>query len=106
MIGSRMTGRGMTGVLFWTRAALRDLDRIGGQWAGTSWYAGLRAPQRLAELSETLARLPWLGVRGRVPGTLEVPLPRTPYVVVYRTADGRVEILRVLPLAGTDPQVS
>lgn len=88
--------------LLWTPAAVADLTRIGTRWAATSWFAGQRAPQRLAELSETLARLPWLGLPGRIPGTCEIPLPRTPYVVVYRVGGAGVEILRVLPLGGGD----
>jgi toxin ParE1/3/4 len=43
-----------------------------------------------------LADHPNLGLSGRVDGTRELVIPRTPYIVVYRVLDQRLRILSVI----------
>ncbi len=45
---------------------------------------------------DCLARHPALGRPGRVPGTRELVVPNTPYIVPYRVRRNTVEILLVL----------
>jgi toxin ParE1/3/4 len=45
---------------------------------------------------DALATLPERGRPGRWPGTRELVIARTPFVLAYRLADGTVQILRVL----------
>jgi toxin ParE1/3/4 len=60
------------------------------------------AAQRVAEtIYERLAALgssPFIGRRGRVEGTRELPLPPLPYIVVYRVLEhaDAVEIVNVI----------
>jgi toxin ParE1/3/4 len=42
-----------------------------------------------------LAQHPKLGAPGRVPGTRELVIPKTPYIVPYRVRGSRIEIARV-----------
>ena len=42
-----------------------------------------------------LSENPKLGGRGRVPGTRELVIPKTPYIVPYRVLGSRIEIARV-----------
>jgi toxin ParE1/3/4 len=42
-----------------------------------------------------LSETPQLGHPGRVPGTRELVIPKTPFVVPYRVRDGVLEVLRV-----------
>jgi toxin ParE1/3/4 len=42
-----------------------------------------------------LSENPLLGHSGRVRGTRELVIPKTPFVVPYRVRDGKLEILRV-----------
>jgi toxin ParE1/3/4 len=39
---------------------------------------------------------PYMGREGRVSGTRELVIMRTPFIVVYRVTAARVEILRIL----------
>jgi addiction module RelE/StbE family toxin len=39
---------------------------------------------------------PEMGRPGRVPGTRELVIPRTPFIVPYRLHDNTIQILRVL----------
>ena len=81
--------------LRWTAAAADDLESI-------SDYLHLQNPQvaeqtvdRLyAEISE-LSRFPSRGRPGREPGTRELVLSGLPYVVIFRTADPVVQVLRI-----------
>jgi toxin ParE1/3/4 len=42
-----------------------------------------------------LSENPKLGSAGRVPGTRELLIPKTPYVVPYRIRNGTIEIIRI-----------
>ena len=42
-----------------------------------------------------LAENPKLGAPGRVPGTRELVIPKTPYIVPYRVRHSKIEIARV-----------
>jgi toxin ParE1/3/4 len=42
-----------------------------------------------------LSENPKLGAPGRVPGTRELVIPKTPYIVPYRVRGSRIEIARV-----------
>lgn len=53
-----------------------------------------------------LAEYPMAGPEGRQPGTRELVINRTRYVVVYRIAYGEVHILRVLHSAQEWPPAS
>lgn len=43
-----------------------------------------------------LAKMPKMGRPGRIFGTRELAISGTPFLVIYRVREGRVEILRVL----------
>ena len=83
----------------WTRQALADLD------AALDWIAedNPAAAGEVAGLLEGavshLAAHPEIGRSGRVSGTRELIVPRTPYIVVYRVAATHVDILAVLHTA-------
>ncbi|MBP8310201.1 MAG: type II toxin-antitoxin system RelE/ParE family toxin, partial [Burkholderiaceae bacterium] len=51
--------------------------------------------QRILEAVATLADQPALGRPGRVPGTRELVVPKTRYLVPYRVRGDAIEILRV-----------
>jgi toxin ParE1/3/4 len=51
---------------------------------------------RISDRVRLLARLPRSGRRGRVEGTRELVITRTPYIVAYRIIGDTVRILRVL----------
>ena len=59
-----------------------------------------RAAERLDEEIENqiemLAEHPFIGRTGRLAGTREMVIARTPFIVIYRVKRNEVEILRIL----------
>ena len=80
----------------WLRAALRNLDEQVAYIARDDPEAALRVAACVRGVIERLARHPSLGRLGRVPGTRELVVSGTPFVIPYRVRSGQVEILRVL----------
>jgi toxin ParE1/3/4 len=57
--------------------------------------AARRIALRIVEAVEQLPDNPHVGRPGRVPGTRELVIVRTPYIVPYRVHRNALEILRV-----------
>jgi len=51
---------------------------------------------RIRSAAMRLGVFPFVGHRGRISGTRELPVPRTSYTLIYRVRGKRVQILRVL----------
>lgn len=84
--------------LFWKRAALRDRDAIIEYVAHDKPLAAIAWDERLEHSAGHLIDHPRLGRVGRVRGTRELVVHPN-YILVYRLAAGRIEILRVLHAA-------
>lgn len=52
--------------------------------------------KRIFDALDSLQRFPYLGRKGRVIGTLELVVPRTPYIVAYAVVGNEVQVLAVL----------
>ena len=81
--------------LRWLRTALRNLDEEAAYIAADDPAAARLVVARVLEAVTQLADQPGLGRPGRVPGTRELIVARTRYVVPYRVKRDAVEILRV-----------
>lgn len=79
----------------WLRRALQNLDEEAEYIARDDPDAAAQMVDRIATSVERLATHPALGRTGRVPGTRELVVSGTPYVVPYRVHGETVEILRV-----------
>ena len=79
----------------WLRRALRNLDEEAEHIARDNPDAAARRVQRIAAAVEQLTSYPAAGRIGRVPGTRELVVTSTPYIVPYRVHGDAVEILRV-----------
>ena len=79
----------------WLRRALRNLADEADYIASDDPQAAARMVDRIASTVARLAAHPGSGRIGRVPGTREVVVSGTPYIVPYRVRDETVEILRV-----------
>ncbi len=91
--------------LRWTRLAMEDLQAL-RSFIGEHDPA---AAQKMAQtIAETVNRLlpgnPELGRPGRVPGTREFVIARTPFIVPYRVQRGAIQILRVYHAARRWPE--
>ncbi|MBV8358800.1 MAG: type II toxin-antitoxin system RelE/ParE family toxin [Deltaproteobacteria bacterium] len=79
----------------WLRRALKNLDDEGAYIARDDVAAAARMVERIASAVDQLASHPALGRPGRVPGTRELVISGTPYIVPYRIRGEMVEVLRV-----------
>nr|WP_241696268.1 type II toxin-antitoxin system RelE/ParE family toxin [Solimonas terrae] len=57
--------------------------------------AAIRIVLRIEEAVALLTDHPELGRAGRMPGTRELVVPNTPYLIPYRVRAKRIDILRV-----------
>ena len=68
----------------WSPAAAEDLEQLFNYIRVDNPTAAHRVVQAIYERAGSLATHPFLGRRGRVEGTRELPLPPLPFIVVYR----------------------
>jgi toxin ParE1/3/4 len=79
----------------WLRRALRNLDDEATYIAADDGAAARLVVRRVLDAVSMLAEQPGLGRPGRVPGTRELIVAKTRYIVPYRARGETVEILRV-----------
>jgi toxin ParE1/3/4 len=82
--------------LEWSRFAQADRDAIFDYLEADSPQAAINVDDRIREQVEGLMRFPESGRPGRVEGTRELVIRRTPYIAAYTIAGNIVRILRVL----------
>ena len=80
----------------WVRLALDDLDEIGKFIARDNPAAASRVLKRIWDAAYMLADQPHAGRAGRVPGTRELAVAGTPFIIPYRVVEDTVQILRGL----------
>lgn len=88
----------------WLRTALRNLDEEATYIATDDAAAARLVVGRIFQSVAMLALQPGLGRPGRVPGTRELIVPKTRYIVPYRVRGDAVEILRVFHTSRRLPQ--
>jgi toxin ParE1/3/4 len=80
----------------WVRLALNDLIEAGEFIAQDNPEAAKRTVRRIWDATQLLAEHPHAGRAGRIPGTRELVITGTPFIIPYRVVEGTVQILRVL----------
>jgi len=80
----------------WLPSAQRDFDSIVDYIAEDDPRAAIEQGDEIEHQLACLERHPSLGKPGRVKGTRELVIARTPYVAVYPVLNERVEIMRIL----------
>lgn len=78
---------------------MANLDEEAEYIARYDPQAAVRMVQRIRSAVQNLAIHPALGHPGRVPGTRELVVSGTPYIVPYRVRGQTLEILRVFHTA-------
>lgn len=84
----------------WLPAALANVEAAIDYIALDNPAAADRVLARIEQAVERLAEHPSIVRPGRVPGTRELVIPDTPYIIPYRVRDNVVEILRASTLHG------
>ncbi len=87
----------------WLRAALRNLDEEASYIATDDPVAAGRVVERVLGAVALLAEHPAIGRPGRIPGTRELVVPGTRYLVPYRVEGAEVQILRVFHTSRRPP---
>jgi toxin ParE1/3/4 len=82
--------------IVWSPEAIQDLISLRAYIAEESPAGARRIVLRiLHDVEYLLPDNPHIGRPGRVPGTRELVIPRTPYIVPYRMQGEVIQILRV-----------
>ena len=82
--------------LVWAPFALTDRDHIFTHIEADSPGAAIRIDERIGSAARCLLDFPESGRPGRITGTRELVIQRTPYILVYAVTDDTVRILRCL----------
>ncbi len=81
----------------WSRRAIRNIRAARAYIARENSVAATVVTERIIQQVATLLNFsPGIGRPGRIAGTRELVIARTPYVVVYRIGMEQVEILAVI----------
>ena len=80
----------------WVPLALADLEEAADYISKDDPEAARKMVRRIWEAAKLLAEHPDADRAGRVPGTHELVIGGTPFILPYRVKDNTVQILRVL----------
>jgi toxin ParE1/3/4 len=82
--------------IVWSPEAIEDLVSVRAYIAEDNPAAARRTVQLIVEsIEQLLPDNPGIGRAGRVPGTRELVIPRSPYIVPYRLQRTTIQILRI-----------
>ncbi len=90
--------------LEWSPSAVEDRELIFDHIVQDNPLAAVDVDERIREQTEQLAVFPEIGRPGRTPGTRELVVSHTPYLVAYRMLGEDLRILRVLHSAQQWPE--
>ena len=82
--------------IVWSARAMRNLAQIRAFIADDRPTAAAEIANAILASVEFLAERPALGRPGRLPGTRELVMPGTSYLVPYRVRGERLEVIAVL----------
>jgi addiction module RelE/StbE family toxin len=82
--------------LEWSAFAIEDRDAIFDYIEEDSPHAAVVVDDRIRVQVRQLLQFPETGRPGRIEGTRELVISRTPYIAAYRVTGDTVRILRVL----------
>ena len=88
----------------WSPEARQDLRDIYLYLAAENPYAARALQARIKQCLQLLQDNPRIGRPGRVPGTRELVISGTYYIVPYRIRERRLELLRVYHMARKWPE--
>jgi len=81
--------------LIWSPEARHDLREMVLYLADKNPYTAKARYERIEDAAASLIDNPYIGRPGRVPGTRELVIPNTHYLLPYQIQPDRIEVLRV-----------
>lgn len=88
----------------WLREASRNLEQEADHLADKNPAAADAMLQNIRSSVSLLAQQPGIGRPGRVPGTRELVIPHSPYLIPYRVRGEVLEVLRVFHTSRKPPE--
>lgn len=82
--------------LIWLRRAIANREAQLNYIGQDSLRAAIEQGDRITQQVNQLRQHPEMGRPGRIKGTRELVIGRTPFIVVYRLKVQRIEIIRLL----------
>lgn len=81
--------------VIWSATAVRQLHQVVEQFQAENVSAASAVQRRILETIDWLSQMPYSGRIGRVSGTREAVVPRTPFIVAYRVSEEGLEVLTI-----------
>ena len=88
----------------WSPEAIEDLRSLHAFIAEDDPAAAMRVTRQILRGVMLLSKSPGMGRPGRLSGTRELVIPRTPFIVPYRIEGKTVQVLRVYHSARRWPE--
>jgi toxin ParE1/3/4 len=85
--------------IVWSRRAFREFTDLHEYIAESNPSAADRQAEILLDSIDLLVAFPERGRAGRCPGTRELIVPGTPYIVAYRVRKSMIEVLAIIHTA-------
>jgi toxin ParE1/3/4 len=79
----------------WSPEAIEDMRSLHAYIAEDDPATAVRVAQQIVPTVVLLSKNPEMGRPGRVSGTRELVIPRTPFIVPYRVQGKTLQVLRV-----------
>lgn len=79
----------------WSQRAIAQLEALRDHIATDSETSAAKVATRILTAIELLETSPEIGRPGRIPGTRELVVSGTPFIVPYRVRQGRLELIAV-----------
>jgi plasmid stabilization system protein ParE len=79
----------------WSAPAVRHLQEVDPFPQGQNNASAVSARRRILQTAARIGQMPRSGRSGRILGTREAVVPRTPYIVVYQISSEAVEVIGI-----------
>ncbi|MEA1890870.1 MAG: type II toxin-antitoxin system RelE/ParE family toxin [Pseudomonadota bacterium] len=90
--------------IIWSPEARTDLREMVLYLSDKNPYAAKALYERIETVATELIDNPYIGRPGRVPGTRELIITNTSYILPYQISQNRIEILRIYHGARKSPE--
>ena len=90
--------------VIWSASSVRHLQEVIEYLQLESAGGASKIRRRILETAKRIGQMPQSGRVGRIEGTREAVVPRSPYVVVYQISVQQIEILGIWHGARVWPQ--
>jgi len=81
--------------VIWSAASVRHLQEVVDYLQGESSAGAISTRRRILDTVRRIGQMHYSGRIGRVDGTREAVVPRSPYIVAYQISAQAVEILGI-----------